>query len=128
MKHLEERRHKCDLCLKLFSLAAGLRRHKQLVHTDIRPFACDRCPYAAQTNANLKRHRRNIHALSAEQRPDNRVGDKKRAMEEESDFIVIEEAQSLERLKFKQKCEECGEQFATLNRLRSHLLTHIDPN
>ncbi|CAB1331719.1 unnamed protein product, partial [Coregonus sp. 'balchen'] len=53
---------KCDMCVKCFATASGLKRHQQLRHSEERPYMCDTCGQCFALNRYLIRHMK-IHTV-----------------------------------------------------------------
>ena len=58
--HLKKR-FSCDECDLTFTMRDSLKRHKNVVHYNIRPHVCSDCPYAGSTKTELKSHRMYRH-------------------------------------------------------------------
>ena len=55
-------RHVCQYCQKAFTLVPNLKRHIELVHSEVKKrFTCSECSKAFSTKANLKEHFNSIH-------------------------------------------------------------------
>lgn len=50
------KRHRCDLCAKMFSYKFQLETHVQAVHYNMRPFPCDICGKSFKTRYNYGSH------------------------------------------------------------------------
>ena len=55
---IKPKTHQCDKCGDCFTSGTGLKRHKNVVHTDSRPFKCEICSKSFKMLQNLKGHKR----------------------------------------------------------------------
>ena len=53
-------KHECDICHKIGKTKAQFKKHKNIIHLQIR-FSCDKCKHKATTFGNLKIHKISTH-------------------------------------------------------------------
>ena len=95
--HTGEKRFKCDVCDKAFTVPNSLKRHKR-THTGERPFKCDVCDKGFARAGDLRTHKK-IHARDKTKRHRSQV------------------AREFE-------CKECNVKFSSPRVFDQHLLNH----
>ena len=57
-----ENEYKCDICFKNFSSKSHLKRHKNIIHSNEKPFRCPDCEFVCKRKDNLNQHKNIIHS------------------------------------------------------------------
>ena len=108
----EERKHKCDQCLKTFALNAQKTRHIKIAHNSPM-LQCDQCDKMYRDNANLKKHISSVH--------DKRRHECDKCDANFATYNALKVHERNKHLNIKYPCEFCGHQATQ----RTSLLTHI---
>nr|XP_046208274.1 zinc finger protein 567-like isoform X1 [Oncorhynchus gorbuscha] len=107
---------KCDVCVRYFATASGLERHRQLRHSEDRPYMCDTCGQCFALNRYLTRHMK-VHTV---ERPHRCTVCGKRFFHKES--LKNHMVNLHTGLIF--KCDLCGKCLSTKGRLKLHRQNH----
>ncbi|XP_037087569.1 zinc finger protein 558-like [Pollicipes pollicipes] len=115
---------RCDLCGKVLSCAASLRRH-QVTHSSARPHACDQCGRAFSTAAYLTTHRRTHsaarpHTCSICHKGFTRSTGLHRHME----LHLEGSAPPRRRSQSPAQCAVCGKHFTRALSVKAHMRIH----
>lgn len=61
LKHSNDVRHKCAICLATFKRTKTYKEHLISLHTDLKAYSCDWCEKTFANGANCRKHKKEVH-------------------------------------------------------------------
>ena len=114
--HNPDLQFECPYCHKKCTHRTNLQRHIKAVHTNDRPFKCTKCNKAYVEKRALQRHLKSCSG-SCVVEDDNNIN--RHNVTEETYATFFDKTNE-------RKCAKCGEEFACVVKLKTHILRHLN--